>query len=541
MKRIWQIWLAFSIAVLLALFAFGALTRTLINASDVANFERAKTALADRTTAALFEMNQAIGPHLNRESSRRYEDYQPFPPSSDVGTLGELPANSANLKPSELLAFPPAYVQVYFQIELPDRWTSPQVPRLPDEIAKAQEYGISRQAIANSSLRLAELETAIDAKEFAELLARDNEFMTSSSLKRGGTAVMWPHWIGNRLIYARLLRVGKKEQIQGLVFDWPVLEDVLLKSIQTSLPQPVVRPDKEESRSDGRRLATLPIELDPGPVDFGDDPLSWTTRWALGTAWLLFLLATGAFAALLYAVLALSERRAAFVSAVTHELRTPLTTFRLYTEMLAEGMVHDPATQAKYLRTLQGEADRLKHLIENVLAYARLERGTLRDRMKTVPMNELLRIATQRLAQRATQSNCELVDDVSEECHDSIAIADPAAVEQILFNLVDNACKYAEAKDARLHLEGFLRGENVVLRVRDHGAGISEKEIKRLFQPFRKSAKDAANTAPGVGLGLALCRRLARQMHGDLTYEGDDRGAVFALTVPRAVIEAGTE
>ena len=71
----------------------------------------------------------------------------------------------------------------------------------------------------------------------------------------------------------------------------------------------------------------------------------------------------------------LSERRGAFVSAVTHELRTPLTTLRMYTEMLADGMVPDEPRRRSYLQTLRAEADRLGHLVENVLAYSRLERN----------------------------------------------------------------------------------------------------------------------------------------------------------------------
>ncbi|MDP6502124.1 MAG: ATP-binding protein, partial [Planctomycetota bacterium] len=71
------------------------------------------------------------------------------------------------------------------------------------------------------------------------------------------------------------------------------------------------------------------------------------------------------------------------------------------------------------------------------------------------------------------------------------------------------------------------------LRVRDHGPGIEGPEAARLFQPFTKSAAEAAHTAAGVGLGLALSRRLARQLGGDLQLEnGGQQGASFALTLP---------
>ena len=111
---------------------------------------------------------------------------------------------------------------------------------------------------------------------------------------------------------------------------------------------------------------------------------------------------------------------------------------------------------------------------------------------------------------------------------------DAMGVEQILFNLVDNACKYAAPASSprMLHVEVSANGPRIVFRVRDHGPGISRQQQRRLFQPFEKSATEAAHSAPGVGLGLALCRRLAREMGGDLVLEKKDGGACFALTLP---------
>jgi signal transduction histidine kinase len=113
---------------------------------------------------------------------------------------------------------------------------------------------------------------------------------------------------------------------------------------------------------------------------------------------------------------------------------------------------------------------------------------------------------------------------------------DPAAVEQVLFNLVDNACKYASlAEDKRIHLSLAAANGNAELRVRDHGPGISAHARRRLFVPFSKSVHDAAHTAPGVGLGLALCRRLARALGGRLDIDSpEESGACFVLRLPLA-------
>jgi signal transduction histidine kinase len=261
---------------------------------------------------------------------------------------------------------------------------------------------------------------------------------------------------------------------------------------------------------------------------------------SLLVAWIAMSLAAAAVAVLLRGVIALSERRAAFVSAVTHELRTPLTTFRMYAEMLSEGMVREEGDRRNYLNTLRREAERLTHLVANVLAYARLERGRSGGRVETVSVDKLLEVATQRLTDRAAQCDLKLTVDAPPEVLQRRVKTDPSAVEQILFNLVDNACKYASsATDRTLQLSvttEYSGHENGAVRVRltDHGPGISPEEQRRIFQPFRKSAKDAAHSAPGVGLGLALSRRLARDMNGDLRYEPHAGGACFVLSLPTA-------
>ena len=219
---------------------------------------------------------------------------------------------------------------------------------------------------------------------------------------------------------------------------------------------------------------------------------------------------------------------------MTHELRTPLTTFRMYAEMLAGGMVPNEAAKARYLDTLSVEADRLTHLVENVLAYARLERGGLGNRIQPVRGDELLKLATERLADRAREAGMELAVSTDECAQNAIVRCDASAVEQILFNLVDNACKYAAAaEDKTISLDARIAEARLCLRVRDQGPGLPAEQRRRLFQPFRKSADEAARTAPGVGLGLSLSRRLARDMGGELALDATTAtGTAFVLTLP---------
>jgi len=405
-----------------------------------------------------------------------------------------------------------------------------------------------------------------------------NRFNALGDVREG---VMKAVWLGGELVLARRVSVGGREYIQGAWLDWPAIRQWLLESVKDLVPQADLAPVRPEApagwsgrrggdigsfigregymEEPGRLLATLPVRLVPGAVaaeaEEGLSPLGLS----LIVAWVCVVLAGAAVAVLLWGTVALSERRAAFVSAVTHELRTPLTTFRMYSEMLAGGMVTDEGKRLRYLDTLRRESERLVHLVENVLSYARLERGRARGRTETVRLADLAGRIGPRLAERAQQAGFQFVVEpgiagvpsssagadparlaaagtaASAVVGDAAVCADPSAVEQILFNLVDNACKYAAgAADKRIHLVAEVAGGRAVLKVCDHGPGISARDARRLFRPFSKSARDAANSAPGVGLGLALSRRLARDMGGDLTLiqrPGD--GACFALSLPR--------
>ena len=111
---------------------------------------------------------------------------------------------------------------------------------------------------------------------------------------------------------------------------------------------------------------------------------------------------------------------------------------------------------------------------------------------------------------------------------------DVTAVEQIIFNLVDNACKYGRGVDGgTIRVTGSANGRRAAVAVRDDGPGVAAEEGKRLFRPFHKSATEAAHTQPGVGLGLALSRRLAKALGGRLELANPgESGAEFRLELP---------
>lgn len=413
--------------------------------------------------------------------------------------------------------------------------------RRVQNVAKASNY--------NPDVQVQEERAALDDFEQRRAEERPNQRARDANLqqKEEDRRVRWPVvaeavvpvWLGDALLLVRRVEQGGQSALQGAWVDWPALRASLLEDVRDLLPRAelvAVLDPAEGERT--RRLASLPVRLDPGTsgeIGASDASSLGTT---LVVAWVAVFAAVLAVAALLLGATALSERRATFVSAVTHELRTPLTTFRMYTEMLADGMVTDETKRARYLETLKGEAVRLGHLVENVLAYAKIERGRLAARPSAHALPELCERFAQRLQGRAEQAGMGLELELDER--DPLVVAvDPGALEQILFNLVDNACKYARgAADPRIQLSAVGAGAKVRLEVRDFGPGITGPEKRSLFQAFSKSAQRAAVSAPGVGLGLALSRGLARAMGGELRYEAPaDGGARFVLLLPRASLQ----
>ncbi|NQU21338.1 MAG: HAMP domain-containing histidine kinase [Candidatus Nealsonbacteria bacterium] len=361
--------------------------------------------------------------------------------------------------------------------------------------------------------------------------------------------LMTPLWIDGSLVLARRVSAGGKEYLQGCLLNWPAIKRSLLEEIEDLLPEADLRPaDPATLGEEPHTLAAIPVRLIPGRTVL-DGPVSKSLsvageaarrgdglspiEFSLAVAWTCMLLAAVAVAGLLYGVVRLSERRASFVTAVTHELRTPLTTFQMYAEMLAEGMVSDEEQQKVYLSTLRSEAGRLTHMVENVLSYARLERGRTDGQLETHPVDKLLEPIVPRLRDRAAHAGLELAVAADGEGEPIAVEANASAVEQILTNLVDNACKYAaDAADKRIHLAVSRIDGKAEIRLRDHGPGVSESVRRRLFRSFSKTADEAAHSAPGVGLGLALSRRLARDMGGDLRLEQDAaEGACFVLVL----------
>ncbi|MBI4027091.1 MAG: sensor histidine kinase [Verrucomicrobia bacterium] len=581
MNRPVSIWIAFGLCLALLLAAMGWLSVTALR-MDRAQAEMQRRAdFEENIRLVLWRMDSLLTPLIVQENARPYFHYAAsYSSKAAYHEMFEKPKHGEMLFMSPLLLRPPSNILLHFQSDPNGTLSTPtgfleslSAPKETSgavissaEVAVRMDHlrgALSRDLLARACASVpekiehlksnlianlsqqrqtAEQQSALNAMEFR---ARNQTSQQAVELNRPVSSpdgmrdeviegIMRPLWLSGDLLLVRQVTVKGQDYFQGCWLDWPGIRKMLLNNIRDLLPGADLQPLRESSANQEERLlATLPVRLLPGKLSLDAPETLSPIRFALVVAWGCGLLAASAVGILLHETVSLSERRAAFVSAVTHELRTPLTTFRMYSEMLAEDMVTDEIKKKEYFRTLSSESNRLSHLVENVLAYARLERGRARRQLETVTVDALVERVKPRLIQHAAQEEMPLHVEVAHPVHGVTVQVDVSVVEQILFNLVDNACKYASAgPDKAIRLEALPDRMDVLLRVRDHGPGIPPEGARRLFRPFSKSATEAAGSAPGVGLGLALCRRLSRSMGGDLAFNPSvTPGACFDLTL----------
>lgn len=533
------------------------LTATVRRLDEAERRGREQAALEESVRLSLWRMESLLAPLIAQENTRSPTAYARAAP----------PGPGAPASP---------HVRLHFQWNERGQWSAVAVPRkgaapslertamqlaersallarLPAEWLQTESRGLDEAsglraarpvAVAAASKAPAtafEQQQFLNAKEYqarSSNVAKLQQAEVLPSAPQPATVVrigrLQPLWVGDELLLARRVGIGQQELVQACWLDWPALRASLLEAIADL--QPAARLEPAEGLADeARRLAALPVKLVPGAALVEPVAASAGLLTPLSAAWALSALALFASGALLWGLTTLGERRAAFVSAVTHELRTPLTTFRMYADMLAEGMV-PKEREREYLDTLRREAERQAHLVENVLAYSRLERGRYRAARETVTLSELLAGLLDGLKSQVERAGMTWVAPELGGAGSVAVLVDRSGVERILTNLVDNACKYArQAADRRIQLECRALEKSVELCVSDHGPGVSAREARRLFRPFHKSAQEAAHSAPGVGLGLALSARLARALGGSLSLSATDgAGARFCLRLPRA-------
>lgn len=244
-----------------------------------------------------------------------------------------------------------------------------------------------------------------------------------------------------------------------------------------------------------------------------------------------------------------TSARANYIIGISHDLRTPIASLKMMTESLYSGTVKNPEKRHSFLGTMAGECERLNRLVERVLYFVRYGEDALVFFKKPVSVKAILESAVKSFSESAAGSRQDVEFTVRTADGIPEIEADDNALSQLLLNLLDNALKYGRKKDSgdkqRISVSADIiekkRGvigaprKWIRIGVADNGPGIEQNEQRRIFRPyFRAKTAHKANIS-GVGLGLALCRHIAKAHGGWIEAgNGDSGGALFSIYLPFA-------
>ena len=228
-----------------------------------------------------------------------------------------------------------------------------------------------------------------------------------------------------------------------------------------------------------------------------------------------------------------SENKSQFVSSMSHELRTPLNAIIGLTDMLVTNAARFGTEKAKEpLQRVHRAGTHLLGLINQVLDLSKIEAGKLELNPQTVQLRALINEVIDTALQLAEQNKNRLVVDAQENL--GVLTVDPMRLRQILLNLLSNACKFTKQGEVAVRARRVANGRDwIELSVSDTGIGMTPEQQAKLFEEFSQGDAMTAQRFGGTGLGLALSRKLARMMGGDVTVASEPgKGSVFTVRLP---------
>jgi two-component system phosphate regulon sensor histidine kinase PhoR len=223
----------------------------------------------------------------------------------------------------------------------------------------------------------------------------------------------------------------------------------------------------------------------------------------------------------------MEEIRRDFVANVSHELRTPLSIFRGYLETLLDDPHQPPGELLRILEVMERHSDRLYALVEDVLSLARLESPAAELDLSEISLPEflpeILRDWEKRLEAKQLKAHLDVPLDLPK------LEADESRLQEIIYNLLDNAVKYSRA-GGTITLCAAVEGDRMRISVSDEGIGIREDDLPRIFERFYRADKARSRELGGTGLGLSIVKHIA-QLHGGTAQAQSEPGKGTTISV----------
>ena len=254
----------------------------------------------------------------------------------------------------------------------------------------------------------------------------------------------------------------------------------------------------------------------------------WTGALVVGAVVVLASLALG----LVRRQTALTQLRNDLVANITHELKTPLASMRLLVNTLLNGETLRAPTVREYLQMIAQENLRLSRLIDNFLAFSRMERNKYAFDFKKLPATAIVEAAAAAVRERFQGPGCRF--EVAPASELPPVLADADALVTALVNLLDNAYKYS-GDNKRITLAAGAENGSVRFTVTDNGIGLAPRDTRRIFKRFFRVAQDLSRAGGGCGLGLSIVEFIVRAHLGSVRVESQlGRGSTFIIAIPAA-------
>ncbi len=226
----------------------------------------------------------------------------------------------------------------------------------------------------------------------------------------------------------------------------------------------------------------------------------------------------------------LERVRQEFLSNVSHELRTPLTSILAFVETLEDGAIRDEENNQRFLAVIRKNAQRMHHLIDDILELSSIESGQVRLEPKDVNLKALVEEIFTNLSAKTVERKIKLINKVPEE---KFVFADAVRLEQMLTNLIDNAVKF-NRDSGSVKVSYQTNGTKDLILVADTGEGISGEHLQRIFERFYRTDRARSREIGGTGLGLAIVKHLVRLHGGEISVSSNvGKGATFSIELPK--------
>ncbi len=228
----------------------------------------------------------------------------------------------------------------------------------------------------------------------------------------------------------------------------------------------------------------------------------------------------------------LEKVRQEFLSNVSHELRTPLTSILAFVETLEDGGLYDRENNKRFLEVIRRNAERMHHLIDDILELSAIEAGKIVVAAKEFMLAPLVDEVWSSMTSKAAKKNIAFTNQVGA---DVTVFADSRRLEQILTNLFSNAVKFTREGGsiavAHERSDSFHK-----IRVIDDGEGIAPEQLPRIFERFYRTDTARSRELGGTGLGLAIVKHLSRLHGGEARVQSTPgKGSTFTIELPVAI------